>query len=274
MRVAWPLLLVVALVACKRESEDDPDRVASKKKSTTQSAPEAPAPASSEEADPEPSGEAPSGAGSSGPRYLRPTRRGKMVDAFRFGSVPASIVEQEVGAASTRADAIGVLRRFGLPALEGKTGEVWIAKASLVDDQARERILVASFRSDADSDGMRDEDDWIVFLGSTHDDRIMRVGSARLKAKSKVGAPVDVDARELHASSCADAVATWSSCGSSSAPKACYFFRAWSMQRGYPEQILDVAGESPPKVSSGGAPHEVVVDGKTWRWDESSFKYK
>jgi hypothetical protein len=247
-------LISVLLVACKGEAED-PDRPAPRKSSSSKPA----AAVESATASATPAAEP------SGPRYLRATSKGTYVDAFKFPSVPASIVEQEVGSASTRKDAAGVLRRFGLAPLEGTTGAIWIAPASLVDRQARERLLVATFRGD-ESAGLRDEDDWIVFLGTTEEDRLIKVDSVRVKAKT--AAPIEVDARELHSADFDDVVATWSSC-SGAVQKACHWLRAWTMQRGRPELILDVSGDSEPVIAG----HSVVVDGRTLAFDPQTFAY-
>lgn len=249
------LFAIVVLVACKGESRDPQEKPPAKTSKT--------APVTTAKPPPPPS--------TDGPRYLRPNAQGVLVDAFQFPSVPASIVEKEVGAASSRSDAIGILRRFGLPALEGKTGHVWIAKASLVDRLARERVLVASFLGDADSAGMRDEDGWIVFLGSTEDDRVLKIGNARVKAK--IVGEVEVDARELHSRDADDAIATWSSCVRPM-QKACHFLRAWTMQRGYPEQIVDVTGDDKPVISGASAPHDVIVDGRVLKFDPQAFAYR
>lgn len=252
-------LIVIALVACK--GDPPPDENTTRKPAPTKPAAK-PTPATEPEAPP---------SANDGPRYLRAEPGGAMVDAFKFPSVPASIVEKQVAAASSPRDAAGILRRFGLTAPDGKTGSVWIGKASLVDRLGRERILVATFRSDAVG-GMRDEDTQIVFIGSTEDDRILRIGSARIKTSTPDEAPVEVDARELHSASADTVVATWSSCGK---VKACHYLRAWSMTRGYPEMIVDVAGESPPVIAPGLLPpHDVVVDGKILKFDAKSFAYR
>jgi len=270
VRSGW-LLVVVLFAACKRapEAEDEAPRHKAK--------PPAVAPSTAEsDNDDEPA--APP-ADPTRPRYLRTDRKGALVDAFRFRSVPASIVEQEVGAAASRSDVAGILRRFGLSALEGHTGEVWIAKASLVDRLERERILVASFRGDPTEDGMREENDWLVFLGSTKEDRVLSIGQARIAAKTAAASPVEVDARELHSKDVADVVATWSSCGASpgkppSEPKACHALRAWTMQRGRPELIADVTSELAPVITGANAPHGIVVDGRVLGFDEQAFTYK
>ncbi|MGZ3421807.1 MAG: hypothetical protein ACXVEE_28285 [Polyangiales bacterium] len=257
-----PLLAMLACVACKGEAEHEEEKPRSKPKS--QAAPVVES--ASAEATTKP-------AESTGPRYLRPDRKGVLVDAFRFPSVPASMVEQEVSEVSTRSDAAGVLRRFGMTALEGHAGQVWIAKASLVDRLARERVLVVSFRGDANSDGVRDEDGWIVFLGSTHDDRVLKIGSARITAKTTADEEVEVDAQELHTADADDVVANFSTCAKPG-QKACHTLRAWTMQRGYPELVVDVTGDSKPVIAGSSAPHEVVVDGRVLKFDSQAFAYK
>lgn len=215
-----------------------------------------------------------SGGPSSRPRYLRANRKGVLVDAFSFGTVPASTVEQEVSAASKRQSAAHVLRRFGLAALEGHTGELWIAKASLVDDLPRERILFASFRGETRGDGSRDEDTWIVFLGSTKDDRVLKVGNARVTARTSREGAVDVTVQALHTEDTDDVVATWSSCVVAG-QKGCFALRAWTLQRGYPEQIADVTGDSKPLVRGDApAPRDIVVDGRALRFDGQAFVYR
>jgi hypothetical protein len=253
-------LLATILIACSKGEQQQEDR----------KPPEKPRPVA-KPAPVEPT--APVVPANDGPRYLRPNNKGELVDAFKFPSVPADIVEKEIATASTRADAAGILRRFGLPLLEGKTGTVWIGKASLVDRLARERVLVVSFRSDA-SDGMRDEDDWVVFLGSTEDDRVLKIGNFRIKAKTPDETPVEVDARELHSKDRDDVVATWSSCTPSN-QKACHYLRAWTMQRGYPEMIADVAGDTKPTIADLLAPpHSIVVDGRVIKYDASALAYR
>lgn len=246
--------MLIALAACKGEAEPsrDPPRDRPSKPKPTEAAAETAQPAAA----PEPTG----------PRYLRPGSGGTLVDAFQFPSVPASIVEQEVAEASTRSAAAGVLRRFGLNTLEGKTGEVWIAPASLVDRQARERLLVVAFRNDEG-----EEHSWLVFLGSrptAEDERLLRIGSARVDGR----APIAIDARELHFSGADDVVATWKTCTGSS---KCHSLRAWTMQHGYPEQIADVTGDAPPIIAGGlTPPYDIVVDGRVLRFDEKAFAYR
>jgi len=253
---------MIALGACKGDGHEPERRP--KDKPAAKSAPKAPvveSAAAAVTAEP------------SGPRYLRPNAQGVMVDAFSFASVPASIVEQQVGAASTRSAAAGVLRRFGLGPLEGNTGQVWIGTASLVDRLGRERVLVVSFRGEPNGAGLRDDDGWIVFLGSTEEDRVLRVGSARVTARTTLDAPVDVDARELHSANADDVIARWSSCAKPF-QKACHSVRAWTMQRGYPELILDVTGDTAPVVTGASAPHDVLVDGRVLKFDASTFAYR
>lgn len=255
------LLVSFVLAACKDEKSDG-ERPATAKPKVT------PKPTA------EPATETVPSAEPAGPRYLRANSSGAMVDAFQFPSVPASMVEQEVASASTRSDAAAILRRFGLTALEGKNGQVWMAKTSLVDRLARERVLVVSFRGEPNSDGMRDEAGWIVFLGSTEDDRILKIGSARVSAKTFDEAPIEVDARELHFGGADDMVATWSSCAKPS-QKACHTMRAWTMQRGYPELIVDVTGDTKPiVVDAASPPHAVVVDGRVMKFDAKAFAYR
>jgi hypothetical protein len=253
------LLLSIALVACRREPESE-ERAAKPKTSSPKTVAKSASPPE-EPADP------------SGPRYLRANSQGELVDAFQFPSVPADIVEKQVANASSKSDVAGVLRRFGLGTLEGKTGHVWIAKASLVDRLGRERVLVASFTGEANSDGVRDEAARVVFLGSTEDDRVLKVGDAQIKSKSTNDTPIEVDAHELHSAKFDDVVATWSFC-TKPMQKGCHFLRAWTMQRGYPEQIADVSGDSKPTISGGSPPHDIVVDGRTLKFDAAALAYK
>jgi hypothetical protein len=217
----------------------------------------------------------PTAAESAGPRYLRPNSQGALVDALQsFPSVPASMVEQEVGAASTKSDAAGILRRFGLGTLEGRGGQVWMAKASLVDRLARERVLFVSFRGEPNSEGVRSEDGHIVFLGSTDDDRVLKIGSARVTTKTADDALIEVDAQELHSRDRDDVVATWSSCVKPM-QKSCHTLRAWTMERGYPELIVDVTGDTKPSISAGlSPPYEIVVDGRVLKFDAKAFAYR
>lgn len=258
--------MTIVLVACRgdrHDERDEPQKASSKSAPKAKAAPKE-APASEPTATAEPAG----------PRYLRPNSKGVLVDAFEFPSVPASIVEQEVASASSRSDALGVLRRFGLAPPAGNNGHVWIGKASLVDRLARERVLVASFRSDANPDGLRDEDGWIVFLGSnSKEERVLKVGAARVKTKTADASPVEVDARELHSKDVDDVVATWSSCVKPM-QKACHTLRAWTMQRGYPEQIVDVTGDAKPTIAGGSPPHDVTVDDRVLKWDPQAFAYR
>ena len=258
------LLLTLLLVACSKDGQraggegDDKPMVKLPPKKTVPSETAAPAPAS---VDPD------------RPRYLRANSQGTLVDALQFPSVPAFIVEQQVSTASTRSEAAGILRRFGLASLDGKSGQVWMAKASLVDRLARERVLVVSFRGEPNNEGLHVEDGWIVFLGSTEDDRVLKIGSARVTSKLPENAELEVDARELHSQAADDVVATWSSCAKPM-QKSCNTMRAWTMQRGYPELILDVTGDNKPTVSGPSAPHDVVVDGKVLKFDGQTFAYR
>jgi len=258
-------LLTITLLACGRPKDaEEAERSSSSKASKT-------AAKSTPSSDPIP---APSNEEPTGPRYLRPDSQGTLVDAFQFPSVPAFMVEQQVAAATTKSDAAGILRRFGLSTLEGRAGHVWIAKASLVDRLARERILVVSFVGEASGEGVRDEDAWLVFLGSTSDDRVLKIGNARIKARATEAGAIEVDARELHSNKSDDVIATWSSC-TKPLQKACNGLRAWTMQRGYPELIADVTGDSKPVISGGVfPPHDIVVDGRTLKFDNQAFAYK
>ncbi len=253
---------MIALTACKGEKPDadrEPPQKPSAKSTPKATAEDSPT-------------QAPPPAEPAGPRYLRPNSKGVLVDAFQFPSVPASIVEQQVAAASSRSDVVGILRRFGLGPLDGHTGHVWIGKASLVDRLARERVLVASFRNEPGSDGLHDESSWIVFLGSTEDDRVLKIGNAKITTKT--ADEIEVDARELHSRDFDDLIATWSSCAKPM-QKACHSLRAWTMQRGYPELIVDVTGDTKPVISGGVyPPHEVVVDGRSLKFDSQAFAYK
>jgi len=258
------LLATIALVACKERNDSDPPP---QKKPAAKAAPKAAVVDSA-------TTQAPPSAEPAGPRYLRPTSGGALVDAFQFPSVPASIVEQEVGAASTRSEAAGILRRFGLSPLKGGSGHVWMAKASLVDRLARERVLVVSFRGEANSEGVREEDGWIVFLGSTSDDRVLKIGSARVTTKTTDDALIEVDAQELHSKEADDVVATWTSCVKPM-QKACHTLRAWTMQRGYPELIVDVTGDTKPTIAPAlSPPHDIVVDGRVLKFDNQAFAYR
>lgn len=253
---------MIALAACRGDKQggerEPPEKTPAGKAVSNATADESPTP-------PPPSEP-------TGPRYLRPNSKGVLVDAFQFPSVPASIVEQQVAAASSRGDVVSILRRFGLGPLAGHTGHVWIGKASLVDRLGRERLLVATFRNDPSGDGLHDEASWIVFLGSTADDRVLKIGNAKITTRT--ADEIEVDARELHSREVDDVIATWSSCATP-LQKACHFLRAWTMERGHPELIVDVTGDTKP-VLSGGVypPHEVVVDGRALKFDSEAFAYK
>jgi len=207
------------------------------------------------------------------PRYLRANAQGVLIDAYLFPSVPAFMVEKEVQTVSTRRGAAAILHRFGVNPPADRGGEAWIAKASLVDRLERERLLVVSFRGDVDEEGMRSEDDWLVFLGSTDDDRLISLGSAGISAKTHDGAPVSIDVRPLHASEVDDVVATWSSCTAAST-KSCHGLRAWTMARGHPEKIIDVTADGEPTIATNDAPpHDVTIDGRVLTFDAQTFSY-
>lgn len=249
------VLLLTALVACKGDKPVDDTEREEKPAPGPVAKPEQPAPTPT------------SAPAATGPRYLRPNPKGELVDAFKFPSVPASIVEPEVASANSRGEVAGILKRFGLQPLDGATGRVWLAKASLVDRSARERLLMASFRGDGG------EDAWIVFLGSTEDDRILKIGNVRITAKTSPDAPIEVDARELHSGEVDDVVATWSTC-TKPMQKACHFLRGWTMQRGYPEQLVDVTSDLAPQIKGASPPHEIDADGRILKFDAQTLSYR
>ena len=45
------------------------------------------------------------------------------------------------------------------------------------------------------------------------------------------------------------------------------------MQRGRPELVLDVSGDSEPAIVGASAPHGVVVDGRMLAFDPQTFTY-
>lgn len=208
------------------------------------------------------------------PRYLRVNGQGVLVDATRFPSVPASIVEKEVRNASDRRDVARILHRFGVNPAIDRGGEIAFIKASLVDGLERERLLVVTLIGEVDDEGFRLEDDVIVFLATTDDERLIGLGSDSISARTRDGAPIGIDLVPLHDDGVDDLVATWSSCGPT-APKACHGMRAWTMDRGYPERIVDLVGEAPFTVGSEpAAPHDVISGGAVRRFDPLAYAYK
>jgi hypothetical protein len=209
------------------------------------------------------------------PRYLRVNSAGVPVDATRYPSVPESIVEKEARTASTRRDAARLLRRFGVNPNLDRGGEISYLQASLVDGQGRERLLIVSLFGDPDADGMRSESDYIVFLATTDDERLIALGSDSIVTVTPQNAPVLFEGKELHWSGGDDLVASWSSCGAATSTKTCHGMRAWTLARGYPERILDVAGEAPVTIGSeASTPHRVATGLKVLTFDETAYAYK
>lgn len=261
------LLVMLALSACKGEERDP--KVERPRPTTTTTTTSTAAPTVEVVASAAPPGLAPAR-----PRYLRPNAQGVLVDAYRFPSVPASMVESEVKAVTTRRGVAAILHRFGVNPPADRGGEVWMEKASLVDGLARERLLVVSFRGDVDDQGSLDEDDWLVFLGSTEEDRLIGLGSEGISAKTHDGAPIAIDLRTLHSTDVDDVVATWSTCATP-LQKTCHGLRAWSMQRGYPERIVDVVCDT--EATIGGTlspPYDVACDGRVLKFDPQTFAYR
>lgn len=234
--------------------------------------PEPPTPPAPAEEEPTPPPSAPAPA-SSGPRYLK-RLGGTLVDASGAPSVPAFIVENDIKFLSSKYGAAALLKRFGLTALAGKTGQVWMAKASLVDDNDRERLLFATFRSDPGAEGIRNEEAVIVFLGTTtKDSRVFGLGNAKISAKSRDADPLEVTARRLHSSSLDDVVVTFATCETPDA-KGCHVLRAWTMERGHPELIVDVSADSAPQLVGSAPPYDVVAGERVLRFDRDAFGYK
>jgi hypothetical protein len=193
-----------------------------------------------------------------------------LADASQFPSVPESIVASEVKGASSKRDVASILHRFGVNPAIDRGGEVSFMNASLVDRLGRERLLVVSVVGPPDANGMCDEDDHFVFLATTDDDRLISLGSDVVSAKTHEGAPIDVALRAFHSGDVDDVVATWSSC-SAAVTKNCHGMRVWSMQRGFPERILDVAADDAPKLGDDG--RGVAVGGAVYVFDPKSFTY-
>jgi hypothetical protein len=258
--------LLVSLVIGACGKGDDPESSSKPKRPAAATTTSTPAPVvSTAAAEPE---------DLSRPRYLRVNAQGTLVDAMRFPSVPQSIVEKEVKQTSTRRDAAKLLRRFGVNPNLDRGGEVSFMTASLVDGLGRERLLVVSLFGDADAEGMRNEDDFIVFLATTDDERLIALGSDTVSARTHQSAPIAFDALPLHWSGGDDLVARWSACGGS-APKACHGMRAWTMQRGYPERILDVVGDTPVTIGSEASPpHRVATGLVVLSFDPTPFAYR
>lgn len=261
-------VVIAALVGCGGEKAAEPTEA------------RVPEPAPSETAEKKPKAVPPSTApapapASSGPRYLR--RMGSaLVDATGTPSVPAFMVENDIKYISSKYGAAALLKRFGLTALAGKTGQVWMAKASLVDDTDRERLLFATFRSDASGEGIRNEEAVIVFLGTTTKDgipRVFKVGNANISAKTSDGDPLDVTARRLHSASLDDVVVTFATCETPAA-KGCHVLRAWTMERGHPELIADVSADAVPQLVGSGPPYDIVAGERVLRFDRDAFGYK
>ena len=193
-----------------------------------------------------------------------------LADASQFPSVPESMVQSEVKGASSKRDVANLLHRFGVNPNIDRAGEVSLMKASLVDRLGRERVLVVSVVGPPDGNGMCDEDDYLVFLATTDDDRLVSLGSDVLSAKTPQGAPVDIDLRSFHSPDVDDVVAIWSSC-SAVVTTACHGVRVWTAQRGYPERILDVAADAEPMMSDDG--RGIAVGSAVYLFDARSFTY-
>jgi len=192
------------------------------------------------------------------------TEMALLVDASRLPSVPESIVAREVKTASTRRDAAAILHRFGVNPPADRGGEVTLQNASLVDGAGRERLLVVTFLGDPDGGGLRDEDDWLVFLGTTDDDRLVSLGADVVSTRTPVDAPIDIELRALHSDAVDDVVATWST-----------GMRAWTLQRGFPERVLDVARDPQTEIASDdAAPHAVKTLARTLHFDAEAFDYR
>jgi len=259
-------VVLAALVGCGGEKAAEPTEV------------QVPEPAPSETAEKKskaiPPSTAPAPApASSGPRYVR--RMGSaLVDATGAPSVPAFMVENDIKYISSKYGAAALLKRFGLTALAGKTGQVWMAKASLVDDTDRERLLFATFRSDTSAEGIRNEDAIIAFLGTTtKDNRVFGLGNAKISAKTRDGDPLEVTARRLHSASLDDVVVTFATCETPAA-KGCHVLRAWTMERGHPELIADVSADAVPQLVGSAPPYDIVAGERVLRFDRDSFGYK
>ena len=208
------------------------------------------------------------------PRYLRVNGQGVLVDATRFPSVPLSIVEKEVRNASDRRDIARLLHRFGVNPAIDRGGEVALIQASLVDGLSRERLLVVTLLGEVDSEGLRAEDDYLVFLATTDDERLIGLGSDSISTRTPDGAPIALELVPLQDDAVDDVVATWSSCAPS-APKACHGMRAWTMDRGYPERIVDVTGEVPFIIGAeASAPHAVIGGTVVRRFDPLAYAYR
>jgi hypothetical protein len=202
-----------------------------------------------------------------------------LVDGTTFPTVPESMVQTEVDAANAAEsgdDAAKILGRFGVmppkTQIDGRKATISLQKASLVDGSASERVLVLSLRGDPDETGMRDEDVWMVFLG-TIGDRLLGLGSDWISTKTKDGAPVTLDFTKLHASDADDAVATWSSC-SAAVTKNCQGLRAWTIQRGYFHRIADVTGDDAPAIADGNPPRAITATGLSLAFDAKAQVYR
>lgn len=255
-------VVLAALVGCGGEKAAEPTEA------------RVPEPAPSETAEKKPKAIPPAPApASSGPRYLR--RMGSaLVDATGAPSVPAVMVENDIKYISSKYGAAALLKRFGLTALAGKTGQVWMAKASLVDDSDRERLLFATFRSDESAEEIRNEEAVIMFLGTTtKDNRVFGLGNAKISAKTRDGDPLEVTARRLHSASLDDLVVTFATCETPAA-KGCHVLRAWTMERGYHELIADLSADAVPQLVGSEPPYDIVAGERVLRFDRDAFGYK
>jgi hypothetical protein len=202
-----------------------------------------------------------------------------LVDATTFPTVPESMVQAEVDAANTSQsgeDAAKILGRFGVSPpktqLEGRQAFASLQKASLVDGDGKERVLIVSLRGEADEGGMRDEDVWLVFLG-TVGDRLLGLGNDWISTKTKDGAPWKLDFTKLHAAGVDDGVATWTSC-SAAVTKACQGLRVWSLQRGFLQRIADVVGDEAPSISDTAPPRTITAAGSSLAFDAKASVYR
>jgi hypothetical protein len=196
-----------------------------------------------------------------------------LVDATGAPSVPAFLVENDLKSVGWRGAAAAVLRRFGVTAPAGKSGQVWMAKASLVDDSDRERLLFGAFRADANVDGIRNEEAVLVFLGADKYNRVFGLGNARISAKTRDSDRLDVAARRLHSPNRDDVVVTFATCDTPQA-KGCHVLRAWTMEHGHPELIVDVSADDTPQLVGSAPPYDVVAGKRVLRFDRDAFAYK
>jgi hypothetical protein len=193
-----------------------------------------------------------------------------LADASAFPSVPTSIVQAEADAVSTPEAAAAVLKRFGVnppqSQLDGRTAVASLVRSSMVDDQPRDFVLYVSLVGPEDASGSRAEDAWIVFLGTTDDDRLVGLGSDWVSAKTTKETPFVFGIDKIHTPSVDDFYVKWFS-----------GVRVWTMERGFVETIAAVTAEKEGAagIDEDSAPPKTITAGmQTSKYEARAHRYR